>query len=136
VEVFAELPLTAVERLAAGMTPIAAAPGDVLMREGDPGDTFVIVAAGEVEVSVGGVPMQRLGPGSGFGEIALLRSSPRTATVTALTDVTGHEIDAATFWCAVSGPATAAITEQVAGANLRRGAAPLAATEVGAPAGR
>jgi MFS family permease len=123
IDVFAELPLTAVERLASGMTRVAAGSGQVLVREGEPGDTFVIVATGEVEVTVGGKPMERLGPGSGFGEIALLRRSPRTATVTALTDVSGYAVDAATFACAVSGPATAAISEQVAAMHLRRGAA-------------
>jgi MFS family permease len=123
VDVFAELPLTALERLAAGMTPVGAPAGQVLVREGDPGDTFVIVASGQVEVTVGGQPMDRLGPGAGFGEVALLRQSPRTATVTALTDMTGWAIDSATFACAVSGPATATITEQVASMHLRRGAA-------------
>jgi hypothetical protein len=123
VEVFAQLPLTALERLAAGMTKVSAARGDVLVREGEPGDTFVILASGEVEVTVGGAPMDRLGPGAGFGEIALLRRSPRTATVTALTDMTGYAVDAPTFACAVSGPATAAISEQIASTHLRRGAA-------------
>jgi hypothetical protein len=127
VDVFAELPLTAVERLAAGMTPLAAGRGEVLVREGEPGDTYVIVASGEVEVTVGGEPMDRLGPGAGFGEIALLRQSPRTATVTALSDMTGYAVDAATFACAVSGPATAAISEQVAVLHLHRGAADAAA---------
>jgi CRP-like cAMP-binding protein len=123
VEVFSELPLTALERLAAGMTPMAAGAGTVLMREGEPGDTFVIVAAGDVEVTVEGRPMGRLGPGSGFGEIALLRQSARTATVTTLTDVSGFAVNAETFACAVSGPTSAAITEQVAAASLQRGAA-------------
>jgi MFS family permease len=123
VDAFAELPLTAVERLAAGMTPIAAGAGETLMREGEPGDTFLVIASGEVEVSIGGTPMQRLGPGAGLGEIALLRRSPRTATVTAVTDVAGYAVDSDTFACAVSGPATAAITEQIAAANIRRGAA-------------
>ena len=123
VDVFAELPLTALERLAAGMTPVAAAAGAVLVREGEPGETFVIVASGEVEVTVAGAAMDRLGPGAGFGEIALLRQSRRTATVTARTAVTGYAVDAGTFACAVSGPATAAISEQVAAMHLRRGAA-------------
>ena len=124
VEAFKELPLTALERLASGMTPFAASAGQTLMREGEPGETFVFVATGTVEVSVSGQPVQRLGAGSGFGEIALLRRSPRTATVAAITDVSGYEVDADTCACAVSGPATAAITEQIAAANLRRGAAP------------
>jgi MFS family permease len=123
VDVFAELPLTAVERLVAGMTPVSAARGEVLVREGEPGDTFVILASGQAEVTVGGRQLDRLGPGAGFGEVALLRRSPRTATVTALSDLTGYAVDADTFACAVSGPATAAISEQVASMHLRRGAA-------------
>jgi hypothetical protein len=123
VEAFAELPLTAVERLATGMTPVSARAGETMMREGEPGETFIVIERGEVEVSVAGTVMQRLGPGAGVGEIALLRRTPRTATVTALTDISGYAVDAETFACAVSGPATAAITEQIAAANLRRGAA-------------
>jgi hypothetical protein len=123
VEVFAALPLTAIERLAAGMTPVSATRGEILVREGEPGDAFIVLETGQVEVTVAGEPMDRLGPGSGFGEIALLQRSPRTATVTALTDVTGFAVDAPTFACAVSGPTTAAISEQVAAAHLRRGAA-------------
>jgi MFS family permease len=134
VEVFAELPMTAVERLAAGMVPLVATAGQTLMREGETGDTFVIVGAGEVEVSVAGRPMQRLGPGSGFGEIALLRRSPRTATVTALTDLRGYTVDSDTFSCAVSGPASAAISEHIAATNLGRGAS-LSPAEATAPVG-
>ena len=129
VDAFKELPLTALERLASGMRPFTAPAGQTLMREGEPGETFVIVASGTVEVSIAGQPMQRLGAGSGFGEIALLRRSPRTATVAAVTDVSGYEVDADTFACAVSGPATAAITEQIAAENLRRGAAPSTSPE-------
>jgi CRP-like cAMP-binding protein len=134
VEVFSQLPLTAIERLAAGMTPLRSAAGRVLMREGEPGETFVVVASGDLEVTVGGRATARLGPGSGFGEIALLRRSARTATVTAVTEMTGFEIDADTFACAVSGPTAAAITEQVAAASLRRGAAvsPSASAEAAA----
>jgi hypothetical protein len=126
VEVFSELPLTAVERLAAGMTPIAVPAGEALMREGEPGDSFVVVASGEIEVTAGGRVLQRLGPGAGVGEIALLRNTPRTATVTALTDVHGFAVDAGTFACAVSGPATAAIAEQLASHHLQNVAASVA----------
>ena len=65
----------------------------------------------------------RLGPGAGVGEIALIRRSPRTATVIALTDVTGYSVDASTFLAAVAGPAAAAVTERMAQANLMRSAA-------------
>lgn len=60
---------------------------------------------------------------AGLGEISLLRRSPRTATVTALTPVTAYAIACYAFVAAVSGPAAAAATERVADANLRRGAA-------------
>jgi MFS family permease len=123
VPVFAELPMTAVERLAAGLRPLTASAGTALMTQGEPGDTFDVIATGEIEVIVDGRPIHRLGPGSGVGEIALLRRSPRTATVVAVTDVTGYSIDAATFLAAVAGPAAAAVTERMAQANLQRAGA-------------
>ena len=126
VPAFAELPLTAFERLAGGLEPLAFEPGATLMREGEPGDRFVVIESGEVEVSAEGRPMIKLGRGAGLGEIALLRSSPRTATVTALTKVTGYAIPGSCFVAAVSGAASAAVTERIAEANLRRRAAVLA----------
>ena len=77
--------MTAVERVAAGLVPVTAHAGTALMTQGEAGDRFVVIASGEVEVTVDGRPIHRLGAGSGVGEIALLRSSPRTATVTAVT---------------------------------------------------
>lgn len=123
VPAFAELPLTAFERLSGGMEPLAFEPGETLMREGDPGDRFVVIESGEVEVTADGRPMGRLGRGAGLGEIALLRRSPRTATVTALTPVTAYAIPGSCFIAAVSGPAAALVTERIAAANLTRGAA-------------
>jgi CRP-like cAMP-binding protein len=92
------------------------------MREGEQGARFVVVESGEVEVSVDGRQVQRAGRGAGLGEIALLRRSPRTATVTALTAVTAFAIPGSCFVAAVSGPAAAAVTERIAQANLQRGA--------------
>ncbi|MFL5727365.1 MAG: MFS transporter [Chloroflexota bacterium] len=120
VPMFAELPLTAVERLAAGLRPVTFAAGTPLMTQGEPGDEFIVIASGEVEVSVDGRPIHRLGEGSGVGEIALVRRSPRTATVVATTDVAGYAIDASTFLAAIAGPAAAAVTERLADANLNR----------------
>ncbi len=125
VKAFAELPLTAFERLASGLEPLSFAAGDTVMREGEPGDRFIVVASGEVEVTAEGRQIQRLGRGAGLGEISLLRSSPRTATVTALTPVEAFAIPGSCFVAAVSGPAAAAVTERIAAANLRRGAAAL-----------
>jgi MFS family permease len=123
VPAFEELPLTAFERLAGALEPLEFAAGDTIMREGDQGDRFVVIDTGEVEVSADGRPMSRLGHGAGVGEIALLRRSPRTATVTALTPVRAYGIACHAFVAAVSGPAAAAVTERIAEANLRRGAA-------------
>lgn len=120
VPAFAALPLTAVERLAAGLVPFAAAAGTALMTQGEIGDSFEVIATGEIEVFVDGRPIHRLGHGAGVGEIALLRRGLRTATVVAIRDTTGYRVDAATFLAAVAGPAAAAITERMADANLRR----------------
>jgi MFS family permease len=131
VAVFSELPLTAIERLADGLVPVAFAAGEVVMRQGEPGDRFVVLESGEVDVAVDGRHVQRLRRGAGVGEIALLRRSARTATVTAVTDVAAFSVDAGTFLAAVSGPAAAAVTERIAAANLSRGAAPSPAPAAG-----
>jgi predicted MFS family arabinose efflux permease len=122
VPIFAELPLTAVERVAAGMRRVEAPAGTVMLREGEVGDEFIVIDGGEVDVSVGGQHVHRLGHGAGIGEIALVRSSSRTATVTAASDVIAFSVDCRTFLAAVSGPAAAAVTEHIADANLARAA--------------
>jgi CRP-like cAMP-binding protein len=72
------------------------------MREGDPGDRFYIVADGEIELSREGRAMATLGPGSYFGEIALLTDHPRTATVTASTPSTLLALDRVDFLEAIT----------------------------------
>jgi MFS family permease len=124
VPAFAELPMTAIERLATGLDPVTAPAGASLMVQGEPGDRFIVIASGEVDVLVDGRLIHRLGAGSGVGEIALLRRSPRSATVVAVSDVTGYGVDASTFLAAIAGPAAAAVTERMAEANLHRAAAP------------
>jgi CRP/FNR family transcriptional regulator, cyclic AMP receptor protein len=61
--------------------------GTVIAREGEPGVGLFIILDGKAEVSIGGVKKTTLGPGDFFGEIALLDGGPRTATVTAITDL-------------------------------------------------
>ena len=133
VEEFEEIPLTAVERLAEGAVAVRYEPGSVLMTQGETGDRFVVVDTGTVEVHVDGRLVHRLGHGAGLGEIALLRHGPRTATVIAVTPVTGYSIDAGTFLAAVSGPAAAAMTERIAEANLARTLASVAEASAPAP---
>jgi len=117
---FAALPMTAVERLADGLVPFSAPAGSHLMTQGEPGDRFVVVESGTVEVFVDGRRIDTLGQGAGLGEIALLRHGPRTATVIAATDVTGFGVDAPTFLAAVAGPSAAAVAERMARAHLER----------------
>ena len=81
------LPLPSVEQLARGLEPVDVPAGSVVFRQGDVGDRYYVVESGEVEVIGDGRVVAVLGPGEGFGEIALLRRTPRTATVVARTDV-------------------------------------------------
>jgi CRP-like cAMP-binding protein/di/tricarboxylate transporter len=64
-------------------------PGDVIVREGDPGDSFYVIKSGEAGVTVGAETFDALlRPGECFGEMALLGDTPRTASVVARTEVT------------------------------------------------
>jgi CRP-like cAMP-binding protein len=63
---------------------VRATAGKTLMREGDVGDKFFVVLDGRVKVTRNGRKVAELGPGKGFGELALLLNAPRSATVTAV----------------------------------------------------
>jgi MFS family permease len=117
---FAPLPLTALDSLAESLVSVSYAEGDIVMRKGELGDTYVLIEEGEVDVGADGRSLGSCGPGDGVGEIALLRRVPRTATVVALTHVEAYAIDAANFLTAVSGPAAAAAAEAVASRRLER----------------
>ncbi|HEY3335532.1 MAG TPA: cyclic nucleotide-binding domain-containing protein [Candidatus Limnocylindrales bacterium] len=103
IPLFAPLPLAALERLAEGMHEVRFAPGQALMTQGEDGDTYVMVESGRVLVTIDGRPDHEQGAGDGVGEIALLRSMPRTATVTAIEPVEGFEVGCDTFLGAVTG---------------------------------
>ena len=75
------------ELISARTTGVRVAAGDVLAREGQTGREFVVIVEGTAAVSKGGRPIATLGPGDFFGEIALLDNGPRTATVTAESDL-------------------------------------------------
>jgi hypothetical protein len=117
---FAPLPLTALDRLAESLVPVSYEESEVVLQQGDPGDVYVLIEDGEVDVSADGRFLGTCGPGDGAGEIALLQRVPRTATVVARTHVEGYAIDAAAFLAAVSGPAAAAAAEAVASRRLAR----------------
>jgi len=88
VSIFAALPAPAIERLAHDVVTETVPAGAVLVRQGDVGDRFYVIADGIAVVSIDGARVNRLGGGDHFGEIALLRDVPRMATVTARTDLT------------------------------------------------
>jgi MFS family permease len=122
---FAELPGPTIEALAASLTPVELPAGTVLMRQGDPGDAYYAIAAGELEVQRDGRLLSRLGRGEGVGEIALLHSVPRTATVTAHSAATVYQLNREPFLSAVLGHAqTFREASRIAGARRATHAAP------------
>jgi MFS family permease len=108
VEMFAPLPLPIVEQLARGLEPVSVAAGRIVFTQNDVGDRFYVIEDGTVEVLGDGVQVTTLGPGEVFGEIALLRRVPRTATVRARTDLRLQSLTSDRFLFAVTGvPASA-----------------------------
>jgi CRP-like cAMP-binding protein len=97
------LPALALEQLARAATHLAVPSGSEVIRQGDPGDRFYMIAAGLADVTVDGLRVGTLGPGGSFGEIALLRDVPRSATVTAREDLDLVVVDRADFLAAMSG---------------------------------
>jgi MFS family permease len=108
IPLFRPLPATTLGQLASSLIPVKATPGTELIREGEAGDRFYVIASGEVDVSTQGKPLTTQGPGDHFGEIALLRDVPRTATVTAKSDVELYALERDEFLGAVTGHAASA----------------------------
>jgi MFS family permease len=98
------LPAPQLESVARRTRWITAEPGEVLIREGDVGDRFYVLASGEWRITRGGTVLRALStPGDGVGDIALLRDVPRTATVTATGHVVALALERADFLEAVTG---------------------------------
>jgi MFS family permease len=108
IPIFAPLPPFTLEQLASNLSHVRVAAGDVVFREGEHGDRFYVVEKGEVTVEPEGRPPVTLGRGGYFGEIALLRDVPRTATVTARSDVELWALERDIFIAAVTGHAPSA----------------------------
>ena len=101
--VFAPLPVDTLEGLCRSLDTVEARRGDEVITQGDRGDRFYVISAGEVEVIEDGVFKRNQAPGECFGEIALLSDIPRTATVRATCDTHLLAIDRDDFIATVTG---------------------------------
>ena len=112
--IFEPLELPALERLARAVVPLPVEAGTAVITEGETGDRYYVIRDGEFDVTIAGESVRKLGHGEGFGEIALLRDVPRTATVTAVSASRLYALDRDHFLEAVSqSPPSADAAENV-----------------------
>jgi small-conductance mechanosensitive channel/CRP-like cAMP-binding protein len=101
VDVFRALDAEKIDRLARRMRMIIYGPGEVVLRQGDPGDSLYVVRAGSVAVQLGtnGAPKEvaTLSAGQFFGEMSLMTGESRSATVVAKTDCECYIVDKEAF---------------------------------------
>lgn len=103
IPMFRPLQLATKEELAAEMTHTTAPSGRAICSQGEVGDRFYIIESGDAEVEIDAVVTGRLEPGDAFGEIALLREVPRTATVRSTSPVELAVLERRPFVVAVTG---------------------------------
>jgi hypothetical protein len=102
VPIFSVLAPRIADRMAREAVEVTASGGTTLVTEGEPGDLFYVLAEGNVLVTRDGTTLRQLGAGDSFGELALLRNAPRTASVVALDDVTTWTLERDSFLTAVA----------------------------------
>ncbi|HEU5244202.1 MAG TPA: cyclic nucleotide-binding domain-containing protein, partial [Gaiellaceae bacterium] len=123
ITIFAELPEPVLERLAAGATAISVEADQIVVSRGEVGNHFYVIAAGRAAVELDDGTTRELEPGDSFGEIALLRDVPRTATVRALESTRLFALERDEFIVAVTGHApTLATAENIVTTHLPAGA--------------
>ena len=111
---FAALPVQTIEGLAHRLTSVLAPRGTTVIVEGEYGDCYYCVADGQLSVTRAGRVVQRLKRGDGFGELALLRNTPRQATVTADSDSVLFRLDKRSFMeMIMSFPTASSLAEAV-----------------------
>jgi MFS family permease len=117
--IFAPLPEPTIEQLAKALEERRAEPGEVVVRQGESGELFYLIKKGELDVAQNGKTVHSLGPGDSFGEIALLRDVPRTASVIANSPTILYTLERGEFLAAVTGYAPSlSAAEGVIGARL------------------
>jgi MFS family permease len=103
IPLFAPLDIPNVDHLALQLQERLVPAGVVVIREGEAGDRFYAIDSGRVVVTAGGEHVADLLPGGFFGEIALLKDVPRTATVTAVEDTRLLSLEREEFLAAMTG---------------------------------
>lgn len=118
VPAFTSLPVASLETLASRSRWVQVGAGVDIVRQGEPGNAFFVIAEGDVDVFEDDVHRRIEGPGEHFGEIALLRNVPRTATVRARSDVDLLVLDRPEFLAAVGYARARRTLDDVASARL------------------
>ena len=119
IPIFAPLPAAALEHLAASLTRATLGAGSEVFRQGESADRFYVVGDGRVTIEIDGATRSTLGTGEFFGEIALLRDVPRTATARTATDAELYSLERDEFIAAVTGhPASFEAADAVISARL------------------
>src|SRR5450432_793003 len=101
VDVFRALDAEKIDRLARRLRMVLFGPGEVILRQGDPGDSLYVVRGGSVAVQIGVLGASKevatLSDGQFFGEMSLMTGESRSATVVAKTDVECYIVDKGAF---------------------------------------
>jgi MFS family permease len=102
VSVFRPLPMPAIDNLALHVEHLHVAAGEEVFHQGDHGDRFYVIHDGRADVIGDGRLIRRMGPGDGFGEMALLHDTTRTTTIRARTPLRLYTLDRGHFLSAVT----------------------------------
>jgi MFS family permease len=122
IPIFAVLPAPTIEGIARELEAVSVPRGATLFHEGDPGDRYYAVSEGALEITRRGVVVRTVSRGQGFGEIALIRDVPRSATVTAVSDARLYALRKDLFLQTVTGHAAAArVTGQIIAGHVGEG---------------
>ena len=120
IPMFAPLARVDLERLARQLDRIPTPAGTEVIRQGDIGDRFYVVDAGEFEIVIDGERVRTQGEGDFFGEIALLQDMPRTATVRAVTDGAVWALDQEEFLATLTDlPQAARAAHEISAERMR-----------------